>query len=110
MDMAKNDVDERLVRWNEIFDELLIDAGNLSRDLLSGINYVGASGVLVIALGFVVLYYNLRTASLEDPLFWAMLALTSGSNFVLGVHNIMKYFQLKRKYSRLDDMQMRMKG
>ena len=108
--MAKNDVDERLARWNEIFDELLIDAGNLSRDLLSGINYVGASGVLVIALGFVVLYYNLRTASPEDPLFWVMLALTAGSNFVLGVYNIMKFLQLKRKYSKLSDMQIRMKG
>jgi len=110
MEMVKNDVDERLARWNEIFDELLIDAGNLSRDLLSGINYVGASGVLVIALGFVVLYYNLRTASLEDPLFWIMLALTSGSNFVLGVFNINKYLQLKRKYSKLSDMQLTMKG
>lgn len=108
--MVKNDVDERLTRWNEIFDELLIDAGNLSRDLLSGINYVGASGVLVIALGFVVLYYNIRTASLEDPLFWVMLALTVGSNFVLGLYNIMKFLQLKRKYSRLSDMQVRMKG
>jgi len=110
MDMVKNDVDERLTRWNEIFDELLIDAGNLSRDLLSGINYVGASGVLVIALGFVVLYYNIRTASLEDPLFWVMLVLTVGSNFVLGLYNIMKFLQLKRKYSRLSDMQVRMKG
>lgn len=108
--MVKNDVDERLTRWNEIFDELLIDAGNLSRDLLSGINYVGASGVLVIALGFVVLYYNIRTASLEDPLFWVMLVLTVGSNFVLGLYNIMKFLQLKRKYSRLSDMQVRMKG
>jgi len=31
--MEKNDVDERLIRWNDIFGELLIDANALVKDL-----------------------------------------------------------------------------
>jgi hypothetical protein len=34
----KRDVDEKLVKWNDIFEELLIDAKTLIKDLSEGIN------------------------------------------------------------------------
>jgi hypothetical protein len=50
--MKENSVDETLVKWNDIFKHLIVDAKELTKDLLQGINYVLASGILLLAIGF----------------------------------------------------------
>lgn len=69
MDMEKKDLDRELMSWNRIFEELLVDARDLTKDLLDGIRYVGASGVVVIALGLYVLIHDIRHTRVQDPLF-----------------------------------------
>ena len=103
--MAENDVDESLMNWNRLFENVLVDAKELTVDLLKGVNYVGASGVLVIALGLYILFINMRYSTVQDPLLYGILFLVTGSNFVVGAFNIYKFFQLRMKYSRLRDIQ-----
>ena len=107
--MTSNIIDEELVTWNNILDEIRGDSELLIKDLLEGVRYVAASGVLVIALGLYVLFIGLRYGNVDDPVFLLGMILAPGSNFVVGVYNINKYIQLRGRYSRLYDLQKQLK-
>ena len=107
--MASNSVDEGLVTWNRILDEIRGDSELLIKDLLEGVRYVAAAGVLVIALGLYVLFIGLRYGNVDDPVFLLGMILAPGSNFVMGAYNINKYMQLRGRYSRLFELQKQLK-
>ena len=107
--MTSKDIDEELISWNNILDEIKGDSELLINDLLEGVRYVAASGVLVIALGLYVLFIGLRYGNLDDPAFILGMILAPGSNFVVGAYNINKYMQLRGRYSRLYDLQKQLK-
>lgn len=107
--MTSNSIDEELVTWNRILDEIKGDSELLIKDLLEGIRYVAAAGVLVIALGLYVLFIGLRYGYLDDPVFILGMILAPGSNFVVGAYNINKYMQLRGRYGRLYDLQKQLK-
>jgi len=107
--MASNSIDEDLVTWNKILDEIRGDSELLIKDLLEGVRYVAAAGVLVIALGLYVLFIGLRYGNVDDPVFILGMILAPGSNLVVGAYNINKYMQLRGRYSRLYELQKQLK-
>jgi len=107
--MTSNSIDEELVTWNKILDEIKGDSELLVKDLLEGIKYVAAAGVLVIALGLYVLFIGLRYGNLEDPVFILGMILAPGSNLVVGAYNINKYLQLRSQYAGLYELQKQLK-
>ena len=102
-------IDDRLVKWDSILRELVVDVRELNRDLQESIRYVGGAGVLVIAMGLMVLLFAIRYATIQDPLLWAILALTTGSTLVVGFFNIHKYLLLRWKYSKLNELERELK-
>jgi hypothetical protein len=106
----ETNIDERLVKWDGILRELVVDVRELNRDLQESIRYVGGAGVLVISLGLMVLYFTIRYAIIQDPLFWAVLALTTGSTLIVGFYNIHRYLLLRWKYSRLSELERELKN
>ena len=109
INMAKKDMDEELVNWNTILEGIIDDSETLVGDLLSGVTYVGAAGVLVIALGIYVLFIGLRYGNVDDPLFILVMILAPGSNLIVGLFNIHKYIELRSRYSRLFDLRKKLK-
>ena len=107
--MDSDGIDEELVTWNRMLDEIRGDSELLVKDLLEGVKYVAAAGVLVIGLGLYVLFIGLRYGNLDDPVFILGMILAPGSNFVVGAYNINKYMQLRGRYSRLYDLQKQLK-
>ena len=96
----KDVVDEELVKWNDIFKNLIVDAKGLTKDLLQGINYVLGSGILLLAMGFLVVYFVVRNMQMGSD--FVLIGLVVSSPAVsLGLWNIKKHFDLRRKYSRL---------
>ena len=98
--MKEDVVDEELVKWNDIFKNLIVDAKGLTKDLLQGINYVLGSGILLLAMGFLVVYFVVRNVQMGSDFVFAGLVVSSPA-VLLGLWNIKKYFDLRRKYSRL---------
>ena len=107
--MKEDAVDEKLVKWNDIFKNLIVDAKELTQDLLQGINYVLGSGILLLAMGFLVVYFVLRNMQMGSDFALIGLMVSSPAVF-LGFWNIKKYFDLKRKYSRLYLYQRKMEN
>jgi len=105
--MGKDDVDNKLLKWNDIFEELIVDAHMLTKDLLEGINYVGGSGVVMIALGLVFLMYNVGQFWRGD-LFIAIVLLSTGVDVIIGLWNIFKFLQLRKRYRKLYALQTEM--
>jgi hypothetical protein len=106
--MKEDAVDAELVKWNDIFKNLIVDAKGLTKDLLQGINYVLGSGILLLAMGFLTVYFvvvrNLQMGS--DFVFIGLVV--SSPAVLLGLWNIKKYFDLRKKYSRLYSYQREM--
>jgi hypothetical protein len=100
-----NSFDDDLINWNRILQEVLTDTKSLVKDLLEGINYILGAGIVIIALGLAILYYNLRYVQVNDPLFYIGMIIGPGSNFLIGIMNIRKYFMLREKYRNLYDLQ-----
>ena len=99
--MKEDVVDEELVKWNDIFKNLIVDAKGLTKDLLQGINYVLGSGILLLAMGFLVVYFVVvRNIQMGSDFVFVGLVVSSPA-VLLGLWNIKKYFDLRRKYSRL---------
>jgi len=107
--MDENNIDEKLITWNTILDEIRIDTDLLIHDLLSGISYVAASGVLVIVLGIYVLFIGLKYGNTQDPMFNIVLAVATIPSFLIGLFNLNRYVQLRARYIRLSDLQHKLK-
>jgi hypothetical protein len=104
-----DDIDERIITWDSILKEVIINSEQLVKDLLEGIKYIAAAGILIIALGSYVLFIGLRYGKTDDPIFLFVMIVVPGSNFLLGLFNLHKYIQLRSKYSRLFDIQKEIK-
>jgi len=99
--MKEEAVDKELVRWNDIFKNLIVDAKELTKDLLQGINYVLGSGILLLAMGFLTIYFVvIRNVQMGSDFVLIGLVVSSPA-VILGLWNIKKYFDLRKKYSRL---------
>jgi hypothetical protein len=107
--MDENNIDEKLITWNTILDEIRIDTELMIHDLLSGIAYVAASGILVIALGLYVLFVGLKYGNTNEPMFVVGLAIASIPSFIIGLINLNRYVQLRARYIRLSDLQDKLK-
>jgi hypothetical protein len=100
-EVEEDAVDEELVKWNDIFKNLIVDAKELTGDLLQGINYVLGSGILLLAMSFLVVYFVVvRNMQMGSDFVFIGLVVSSPA-FLLGLWNIKKYFDLRKKYSRL---------
>jgi hypothetical protein len=100
-EMKEEAVDEELVRWNDIFKNLIVDAKELTEDLLQGVNYVLGSGILLLAMGFLTIYFVVIRNVQMGTDFVLIALVVSSPAVILGLWNIKKYFDLRRKYSRL---------
>ena len=107
MKMGNNDIDKKLIKWNDIFEALIVDTRILVKDLLEGVNYVGGSGVVMIALGLVFLMYNVGQFWRGD-LFVAIVLLCTGIDVIIGLWNIFKFLQLRKRYRKLYTLQTEM--
>ena len=99
----KEDVDERLVKWNEIFEELTLDARDLIKDIKDMINYVAFSAMLMVMMGVAaVLIAILR--QLEPKYLAASVIIFSimvGNASLL----IRKWLRLRVRYDKLSSIQ-----
>ena len=99
----KEDVDERLVKWNEIFEDLTLDARDLIKDIKDMINYVAFSAMLMASMGVAaVLIAVLR--QLEPKYLAASIIIFSimvGNASLL----IRKWLKLRNRYDKLSSLQ-----
>lgn len=105
----RKDVDEKLVKWNDIFEELLIDAKTLVKDLSEGINYIAISALALVLIGCAALIIGLdRGIRAEEMKYIA-------SGFIIfcitsfnGAITFRKWYRLKSRYKRLQSLQREM--
>ena len=98
------EIDDKLVTWNTILDEIRLDSQLMIKDLLSSINYVAASGILVIILSLYVLFIGIRYGNQADPYFLILIIWSFLCPVIVGLYNLNKYIQLRARYTRLSDL------
>ena len=99
----KEDIDEKLVKWNEIFNELTLDARDLIKDIKDMINYVAFSAMLMVIMGVAaVLIAVLRQL---EPKYLAasviIFSIMAGNAYLL----IRKWLRLRIRYDKLSSIQ-----
>ena len=99
----KEDVDEKLIKWNEIFDELTLDARDLIQDIRDMINYIAFCAMLMVMMGVAaVLIAVLRQL---EPKYLAasviIFSIMAGNAYLL----IRKWLRLRIRYDKLSSIQ-----
>jgi Na+/proline symporter len=101
----EKDVDEKLIKWNDIFEELLIDAKTLIKDLSEGINYIAISALMIILIGGAALIVGLDRGETKYVAVGFMIFCICSFN---GALTLRKWFKLKNRYNRLQSLQREM--
>jgi len=106
---SETDVDEKLIKWNDIFKELLIDSKTLVKDLSEGINYIAISALILVGIGLAALVIGFdRGIRTEEVKYIAsgiiILSITSGNAFI----QFKKWFKLRKRYAHLKSLQNQM--
>jgi hypothetical protein len=99
----KDDIDEKLVKWNEIFNDLTLDAKDLIKDIKDMINYIAFCAMLMVMIGVAaVLITVLRQL---EPKYLAMsviiFSIMAGNAYLL----IKKWLKLRTRYDKLSSIQ-----
>ena len=106
IEMEENDVDEKLIKWNDIFEELVIDTNSLINDLWENINYIAIFGGLLIILGAA----NVATAIIlgRGTRIIAYSVIIFITCAVSGITQLQRWYKMREKYSRLHRLQKEM--
>jgi len=99
----KEDINDKLVRWNDIFSDLTIDARELINDIREMINYILFSAVLLISMGIsAVLIALLRHL---EPRYIAASIIIFIVTTVNASQIIRKWLKLRIRYDKLRTIQ-----
>lgn len=92
---------ERLIGLNELIEELMRDASSLSKDLIEGIGAIGGAAAImftIVTIEALLLIVNLW----RGPLFIAVFLLFGILPMIFfGTRMLLKFFELRRKYQRI---------
>ena len=99
----KEDINDKLVQWNDIFSDLTIDARDLIKDIKDMINYIAVLAILMIAMGIsAILIAVIRN---QGPNYIAMsviiFSITAGNASIL----LRKWLKLRIRYDKLNTIQ-----
>jgi hypothetical protein len=97
---------EKVSALNSIFEDLVTDASDLVKDLYWGVKTYLFFGLMTILFGVQEIVYNMDVIQerLYVPLFVGTVLLFSGAA------QLLNYFRLRKKYSRLFKVQAELKN
>ena len=105
---AKEGIDAKLVKWNEIFDELALDAGSLIKDIRDMITYIAICAALMLMMG--VAAVSIAVLRQMDAKYVAasviIFSLMAGNAYQL----TRKWLNLRARYDRLYALQGKMES
>ena len=96
---------ERISALNEIFNDVISDASDLIKDLYWSVKTYLLFGLITILFGVQTLVYNMDT--IQGQFF--IPAFVAGTMLFAGAVQILNYFRLRKKYSRLFRVQDELK-
>ncbi len=99
----KENIDEKLLKWNEIFNELTLDARDLIKDIKDMINYIAFSAMLMVLMGVAaVLIAVLRQLDAKYLAVSVIIfSIMAGNASLL----IRKWLKLRIRYDKLSSIQ-----
>ena len=96
---------EKISALNEIFEDVISDASDLIKDLYWSVKTYLLFGLIMVLFGVQTLVYNIDT--IQEQFF--IPAFVAGTMLFAGAVQILNYFRLRKKYSRLFRVQDELK-
>ncbi|MBN1245672.1 hypothetical protein JXA31_08770 [Candidatus Bathyarchaeota archaeon] len=96
---------EKIGALNEIFENVISDASDLIKDLYWSVKTYLLFGLITILFGVQTLIYNID--AIQDRLYIPLFV--AGAMLFAGAVQILNYFRLRKKYSRLFKVQDELK-
>jgi Ca2+/Na+ antiporter len=96
---------EKISALNEIFEDVISDASDLIKDLYWSVKTYLLFGLIMVLFGVQTLVYNIET--IQEQFY--IPAFVAGTMLFAGAVQILNYFRLRKKYSRLFKVQDELK-
>jgi hypothetical protein len=104
-DVNEKDVDEKLINWNSIFEELVIDVKTLIRDLSESINYIAVSALIAMLMGVAALAIGINRVETKYVAAGLIIfSILAGNGFM----TLRKWHTMRKRYDRLKSLQKEM--
>jgi membrane protein implicated in regulation of membrane protease activity len=99
----KEDIDEKLGRWNEIFDELTLDAKSLIKDIRDMISYIAFCAMLMLMIGIAAIGIAILRQMEAKYIATSVIifSIMAGNAYLL----IRKWLDFRIRYNRLYSLQ-----
>ena len=98
-----NDIDGKLIRWNDIFDQMVIDVQTLVKDFSRMINWPVPLAILLFAIGGAS--FGATVLLTEDLLVIGYMFFLMCYLIVSGLFILRHWYKMKARYERLFAMQ-----
>ena len=99
----KEDIDEKLGKWNEIFDELTLDAKSLIKDIRDMISYIAFCAMLMLMIGVAAISIAVLRQMEAKYIATSIIvfSIMAGNAYLL----IRKWLDFRIRYNRLYSLQ-----
>jgi hypothetical protein len=99
----KEDIDEKLGKWNEIFDELTLDAKSLIKDIRDMISYIAFCAALMLMIGVAAISIAVLRQMEAKYIATSIIvfSIMAGNAYLL----IRKWLDFRIRYNRLYSLQ-----
>ncbi len=101
--MDTNDIDEKLISWNDIFDQMVIDVQTLVKDFSRMINWPVPLAILLFAIGGASFVATMLLT--EDLLVIGYMFFLVCYLVISGIFTLRYWYKMKMRYERLFAMQ-----
>jgi hypothetical protein len=105
--MMETNIDDKLIEFNDLFDEMIEDAQSFARDITFSIHYLPYASIAFLSIGIVAFYIGFFLMNPSGVSFYinkglGIVALVSGG--LVAVIILQRYYGLKKKYARLFEL------
>lgn len=89
-----------IVRLSDLMEELMRDASALSKDLTEGVGAIGGTAAIILTIVIIELFIII-TNLWRGPLYVGAWILTMLPLLIYGIRLVLRFFELRKKYARL---------
>ncbi len=102
----EKNLDEKLITWKDIFEELTVDAQTLIKDLSNSIDFIAISAIMLLLIGGAAIVVSIIQDKGTKYIAAGVIifCLCAGNASM----SLLKWHRLKMKYKRLQSLQKEM--
>jgi hypothetical protein len=105
--MMETNIDDKLIEFDDLFDEMIVDAQSFARDITFSIHYLPYAALAILSIGVIGFYVEFFWMNQTGSSFYINKGLGISALIACGLLAFLilqRYFTFKKKYARFFEL------